>query len=76
MQRIQTYVALKTPTTRNIRSFMDWIQDYKPLTKEETLFTEHKDDFVALSDGQEDGWLDGVVEGSLNLSLPSKLRRV
>ena len=55
---------------------MDWIQDHKPLTKEESTFLEHKDDYVALSDGQENGWLDGVVEDSLNWSLPSNIMRV
>jgi len=76
VKRIQTYVTLRTPTGRNIKSFVDWIQDHKPLTKEEKSFLEHKDDFVALSDGQENGWLDGVVEDGLNWSLPSNLMRV
>ena len=76
VSRIQTYVSLKNPTARNVRSFMDWIQDHKPLTKEESKFLEHKDDFVALSDGQENGWLDGLVEDTLNFCLPDNLMRV
>lgn len=55
---------------------MDWFQDHKPLSQEESTFMEHKDDFVAISDGQECGWLDGVVEDTLNICLPSKLMKV
>lgn len=76
VSRIQTYVSLRNPTGRNVRSFMDWIQDHKPLSKEESSFLEHKDDFVALSDGQENGWLDGMVEDTLNFCLPDNLMRV
>ena len=76
VSRIQTYVSLRNPTGRNVRSFMDWIRDHKPLTKEESRFLEHQDDFVALSDGQENGWLDGLVEDTLNWCLPDNLMRV
>lgn len=76
VSRIQTYVSLKAPTARNVQSFMDWIQDHKPLSQEESTFLAHKDDFVALSDGQECGWLDGVVEDTLNWCLPSNLMKV
>ena len=55
---------------------MSWIRDHKPLTQEESTFLEHKDDFIALSDGQENGWLDGLVEDSLNWCLPSNLMKV
>ena len=55
---------------------MFWIRDHKPLTRSESTFLEHKDDFIALSDGQEHGWLDGVVEDSLNWCLPSNLMKV
>ena len=73
--RIQTYAARKAPTSRNLRSFIDWITDHKPLTAEESTFLSHSDDFVALSDGQENGWLDGVVEDALNFCLPGNLMR-
>ncbi|KAL6719062.1 hypothetical protein ACLMJK_003297 [Lecanora helva] len=76
VKRIQTYVALKAPTSRNVKSFIDWIQDYKPLTPGESRFLEHKDDFVALADNsQENGWLDGVVEDSLAWCLRGNLMR-
>ncbi|MCJ1453539.1 hypothetical protein MMC28_003886 [Mycoblastus sanguinarius] len=39
--------------------FVHWVGDHMPLTKEESTFLEHQDDLVALSDGQECGWLDG-----------------
>lgn len=55
---------------------MDWIQDHKPLVHAESAFMKHKDDFVALSDGQECGWLDGVVEDTLNWCLPGKTTKV
>ena len=76
VSRIQTYVSLKPPTLRNSQSFVDWIEDHKPLSQEESSFLAHKDDFVALSDGQECGWLDGVVEDTLNYCLPSNLMKV
>ena len=74
--RIQTYVKLKAPTARNVNSFMNWIKPNKPLTVEEMTFVEHKDDWVALNDGQENGWLDGVVEDILKRLLPKFLMKV
>ena len=76
VSRIQTYVSLKAPNFRNTKSFMAWIQDHKPLVPSELTFRKHKDDFVALADGQECGWLDGAVEDSLDWCLPRKLVRV
>lgn len=55
---------------------MAWIQDHKPLVQGELNFRKHKDDFVALADGQECGWLDGVVEDTLNWCLPNNLMKV
>lgn len=73
---MQTYVSLKAPTSRNVKSFLDWFQDHKPLSHEKSTFLEHADDFVAISDGHESGWLDGVVEDTLNICLPSNLMKV
>lgn len=75
VSRIQTYVSLKAPSSRNLKSFMAWIQDHKPLVQGELNFRKHKDDFVALADGQECGWLDGVVEDTLNWCLPNNLMK-
>lgn len=69
-------MSLKAPTSRNVKSFMTWIQDHKPLVLGELNFRKHKDDFVALADRQECGWLDGVVEDTLNWCLPSRLMKV
>ena len=48
----------------------------KPLTPEESKFLEHTDDFVALADGQETGWLDGVVEDTMAWCIPSNVMKV
>ena len=69
-------MSLKSPTSRNVKSFLQWIQDHKPLVQGELTFRKHKDDFVALADGQEYGWLDGVVEDTLFWCLPSRLMKV
>ena len=76
VSRIQTYLSLKAPSSRNTKTFIDWIDDHKPLSPEESTFIQHKDDFVALSDGQESGWLDGIVEDGLSWCLPAKLMKV
>lgn len=76
VSRIKTYLSLKAPSSRNTKTFIDWIDDHKPLSPEESAFIQHKDDFVALSDGQESGWLDGIVEDGLSWCLPAKLMKV
>ena len=76
MSRIKIYLSLKAPSSRNAKAFIDWIDDHKPLTPEESAFIKRKDDFVALSDGQECGWLDGIVEDGLSWFLPRKVMKV
>ena len=76
VSRIKTYLSLRPPSSRNARSFIKWIRDHKPLSHEESTFVQHQDDFVALSDGQESGWLDGIVEDGLRWCLPAKLMKV
>ena len=76
VSRIKTYLSFRAPSSRNAKTFIDWIGDHKPLTIEESDFIKHKDDFVALSDGQESGWLDGIVEDGLAWCLPKKLMKV
>lgn len=49
------------------------MKNIKPLTPEEREFMNHKDDFVALADDAECGWLDGVVEDTLSGFLPKKI---
>ena len=76
VSRIKTYLSFKAPTSRNSKTFINWIEDHKPLSPEESAFIQRKDDFVALSDGQESGWLDGIVEDGLSWCLPLKLMKV
>lgn len=76
VSRIKIYLSLRAPTSRNAKAFIDWIDDHKPLTPEESSFIHRKDDFVALSDGQECGWLDGTVEDGLRWLLPLRLMKV
>ena len=74
--RIRIYVSLKKPSGRDLSSFMSWVWDEKPLSREESRFLEHKDDFVALSDGQEVGWLDGFVEDTMSKCIPKRMMKV
>ena len=67
---------MKAPSPRNLKSFVAWMQNKAPLTQEESDFLEHQDDFVAVSSGQEAGWLDGVVEDTLKWCMPKKIREV
>ena len=67
---------MKAPSPRNLKSFVTWMRNETPLTHEESDFLEHQDDFVALSSGQESGWLDGVVEDTLKWCMPKKIREV
>lgn len=66
---------MKRPSKRNFKSFYDWILGIKPLSREETDFVKHGEDFVALADAEEGGWFDGVVEDCLSC-LPGGLAKV
>lgn len=66
VSRMISYVSLKKPSSRNYGSFKNWFWDRKPLTREESRFTQCGDDLVALSTGQEDGCFDGMVEDALD----------
>lgn len=76
VSRFKIYMSLKAPTSRNAKSLFRWVDNHKPLSAEESKFIQRKDDFVALSDGQEGGWLDGIVEDGLSWCLPLKLMKV
>ena len=76
VSRIKIYLSCKAPTSRNAKAFIDWIDDHKPLSVEEQKFIQRKDDFVALSNGQENGWLDGIVEDGLTWCLPLRAMKV
>jgi len=76
VSRIRIYVSLKAPCQRDLKSFVNWIWDHKPLSREESAFLKHTDDFVAISNGQEWGWLDGVVEDTFTACLPQNIMKV
>lgn len=76
VSRFKIYMSLKAPTSRNAKSLFKWVNDHTPLSAEESQFIQRKDDFVALSDGQEGGWLDGIVEDGLGWCLPLTLMKV
>ena len=76
VRRIQLYVSLRAPSSRDWNSFAAWMANEKPLMPEERGFLQHRDDFVALADSKECGWLDGVVEDTLKRLIPSRLQQV
>lgn len=73
--RIKTSISLSAVTDRNYHSFSRWILDKKPLSRTETEFLRHREDFVALADGQEGGWFDGFLENTLGY-LPRPITKV
>lgn len=75
VMRIKGSVSLSAVTDRNYSSFSHWILDKKPLSRGETEFLKHRDDFVALADGQEGGWFDGFLENILGY-LPRPFTKV
>lgn len=66
---------MKRPSNRNFNSFSNWVLRLKPLTRQETEFVKNGEDFVALADGEEGGWFDGVVEDFLSC-LPRNFAQV
>ena len=75
VQRIKSFGSLRKPSNRNYNSFVSWIVNTKPLSREEMIFVKHSEDFVALADSQEGGWLDGFVEDCLSY-LPHQFAQV
>ena len=79
MNRIRTYASLDVPdsrTVRNVQSLQDWFRDHKPVVLSESWFLGHNDDLICLSDGREYGWLDVVIEDTLNMVLPRRVMKV
>ncbi|KAL9040211.1 MAG: hypothetical protein Q9214_004579 [Letrouitia sp. 1 TL-2023] len=66
-QRIRATLTFPKPSTRNYNSFYKWINNQKPLSREETEFVQHGYDFVALAEKQEGGWFDGMLEDILSV---------
>ncbi|KAI4132139.1 MAG: hypothetical protein LQ338_000893 [Usnochroma carphineum] len=65
--RIRRLCAIPRPSSRDYGSFYRWIDNEKPLCREETKFVKHQDDFIALAEKPEGGWFDGVLEDMLSL---------
>ena len=63
-------------TMQDFKGYKDWIVNHKPLTVEETLFLYHTGDFVHLSGGNEDSWLDDALQNGLQKILPNVVMRV
>lgn len=74
-QRIRATLTFPKPSTRNYNSFYKWINNQKPLSREETEFVQHGYDFVALAEKQEGGWFDGILEDVLSV-LPRQITKV
>lgn len=66
---------MEKPSNRNFTSFRNWINNTEPLSRKETEFVKHCDDFVALDPGEEGGWIDGILEDCLSC-LPRHLAQV
>lgn len=72
--RIRAMVSIPKPAERDYSSFYKWIDNIKPLCREETKFVKHQDDFIALAEKQEGGWFDGVLEDFISI-FPRPLTR-
>ncbi|KAI4249155.1 MAG: hypothetical protein L6R40_000613 [Gallowayella cf. fulva] len=72
--RIRRNVTIPRPLDRDYSSLYKWIDDTKPLCREETKFIKHQDDIIPLAEKQEGGWFDGVLEDALSI-FPRPLTR-
>ena len=64
---------MTAPAARYFTAFKSFILRDKHLLEREQSFLERKDDLVALQEGQERGWLDGVIESKMESGLPEKV---
>ncbi|KAL8682821.1 MAG: hypothetical protein Q9186_001150 [Xanthomendoza sp. 1 TL-2023] len=67
VMRIRRNVAIPRPLDRDYGSLYKWIDDTKPLCREETKFIKYQDDMIALAEKQEGGWFDGMLEDALSI---------
>lgn len=63
--RMRSFVSLPAPRPRIFKVFATWMIENKPLYSKEMSFLEQSSDLITLAEGQERGWLDGVVESLL-----------
>ena len=61
---------MTAPAARYFTAFKSFILRDKHLLEREQGFLERKDDLVALQEGQERGWLDGIIESRMEAALP------
>ncbi|KAL9134451.1 MAG: hypothetical protein Q9175_004363 [Cornicularia normoerica] len=66
--RMRTFVSLPAPRPRIFKVFATWMLEKKPLYSKEMSFLDQSSDLITLAEGQERGWLDGVVENLLACS--------
>lgn len=64
--RMQQIHALKTPTKRNQNSLWNAVHYSESMTASETDWIRMRMDLAAIADDAEQGWLNGLVEDSLN----------
>ncbi|KAL8630262.1 hypothetical protein Q9189_004035 [Teloschistes chrysophthalmus] len=76
VRRIRSSAANPRPLERDYASLYHYIDNEKPLCREETNFVTHHDDFIALAEKQEGGWFDGVLEDMLGIFPRSITRRI
>lgn len=62
---MRTFVSLPAPRPRIFKVFATWMLEKKPLYSKEMSFLDQSSDLITLAEGQERGWLDGVVENLL-----------
>ncbi|KAL8790444.1 MAG: hypothetical protein Q9213_000596 [Squamulea squamosa] len=67
ISRIRSNVAVPRPLDRDYGSVYRWMDDNKPLCREETKFIKYEDDIIALAEKQEGGWFDGFLEDALSI---------
>lgn len=62
ISRIRSFVCLPAPGTTAVHVFATWMRVKQPLFTSELAFLDHSSDFITLAEGQDRGWLDGIVE--------------
>ena len=70
MERTIRFASLRAPDARDLRGVKSWIKDKQPLSKEERDHFVDANDFVALVEKQEEGWLNRIVERALSKLFP------
>ncbi|KAL9637342.1 MAG: hypothetical protein Q9204_001920 [Flavoplaca sp. TL-2023a] len=65
--RIRTHSATPHPLTRDYASLYHWMDDVKPLCREEHKFIKYTHDLIALAEKQEGLWFGGVLEDTLSI---------